>query len=86
VAVLVINNDRLAPHALRLPAPSLRYTLDAASLTDSRIRLNGRVLQLGAADALPAITGLATAADVLAFAPTSITFLAIPDAANEACR
>jgi hypothetical protein len=86
VAVLVINNDRLAPHALRLPAPSLRYTLDAASLTDSRIRLNGRVLQLGAADALPAITGIATAADVLAFAPTSITFLAIPDAANAACR
>ena len=86
VAVLVINTDRIAPHALQLRTPSLRYTLDAASLTDSDVRLNGTPLRLGAADALPAIAGIATAADVVTFAPASITFLAIPEAANKACR
>jgi heparanase 1 len=86
VAVQVINNDRIAPHALRLPTPSLRYTLDAASLTDSHVRLNGTPLRLGAADALPAIAGIVTAPDVLTFAPATITFLAIPEAANEACQ
>jgi heparanase len=86
VAVQVINTDPVAAHALRLPILSLRYTLDAASLTDSNIRLNGTPLRLGAADALPAITGIATAPDVLTFAPASITFLAIPEAANAACQ
>jgi heparanase 1 len=86
VAVLVINSDRLAPHALRLPIPSLRYTLDAPSLTDRLVRLNGTPLRIDATDALPAIAGLATTADLVTFAPASITFLTVPDAANEACR
>ena len=86
VAVQVINTDRIAPHALQLRTPSLRYTLDAASLTDSDVRLNGTPLRLGAADALPAIAGIATAPDVVTFAPASITFLAIAEAANKACR
>ena len=86
VVVEVINNDRVAPHALRLPTPSLRYTIDATSLTDDHVRLNGTPLRLGAADALPALRGIATAADVLTFAPASITFLAISEAANEACQ
>ena len=86
VTLLAINNDRVASHALRLSAASLRYTLDAADLTDTHVRLNGRALRLDAADALPTITGIATAADTLTFAPATITFLAIPGAANEACR
>jgi hypothetical protein len=55
-------------------------------LTDDHVRLNGTPLRLGAADALPALRGIATAADVLTFAPASITFLAISEAANEACQ
>jgi hypothetical protein len=86
VTLLVINNDRVAPRALRLSAASLRYTLDAANLMDTDVRLNSRALRLGAADALPAITGIATAADTLTFAPATITFLSIPGAANEACQ
>ena len=35
VALLVINTDRNAPHALMLPTASVRYTLDAASLLDA---------------------------------------------------
>ena len=53
---------------------------------DTDVRLNGTPLRLGAADALPAITAIATAADTLTFAPATITFLAIPGAANEACQ
>jgi hypothetical protein len=86
VALLAINRDRNAPHALTLPTASLRYTLDAANLLDTSVRLNGNPLQLGAEDKLPTITGSATAANTLTFAQATITFLAIPDAANEACR
>ena len=86
VALLVINTDRDAPHALTLPAASLRYTLDAANLLDDRVRLNGRPLALGPGDELPAITGAPTKAGTLTFAQATITFLAIPDAGNNACR
>jgi hypothetical protein len=86
VALLVINTDRDAPHALTLAAPSLRYTLDAASLLDDRVRLNGRPLQLGPTDELPTIAGAAATAGTLTLAQATITFLAIPDARNDACR
>ena len=84
--VLVINTDRDAPHALVLPVASLRYTLDAAHLLDADVRLNGRTLALDAGDELPAIAGVPTAADIVTFQPVTITFLAIPDAGNNACR
>jgi hypothetical protein len=86
VALLVINPDRDAAHALVLPAASIRYRLDAANPLDEQIRLNGRPLTLSADGELPAVTGEATAADTMSFAPVSITFLAIPAAANNACR
>ena len=86
VALLVINNDRDAPHTLRLAAASLRYTLDAANLLDERVRLNGNALALSAGDELPAIEGVPTAAATVTFAPATITFLAIPEAGNNACR
>jgi heparanase 1 len=86
VALLVINPDRNAAHALKLPAASVRYTLDAANLLDEQVRLNGRPLTLSAGGELPAIAGEATAADAMSFAPGSITFLAVPAAGNSACR
>ena len=46
VVLLVINTDREAPHSLMLPAASVRYTLDAASLLDTAVRLNGSTLAL----------------------------------------
>jgi len=86
VALLVINTDRDAPHALVLPTASLRYTLDAESLLEDRVRLNGSPLLLGAGDELPTIAGAATAASTVTFAQATITFLAIPDAGNNGCR
>jgi hypothetical protein len=86
VVLLVINTDRDAPHALMLPAASVRYTLDAASLLDGDLRLNGRALALAAGDELPTIAGAPTPAATVMFQQATITFLAIPDAGNKACR
>jgi len=65
---------------------SLRYTLDAADLNDAEIRLNGTTLALDPRGGLPDIEGAPVAAGVANFAPATITFLAIPAAANSACR
>jgi heparanase 1 len=86
VALLVINTDRDAPHDLKLPTPSMRYTMDAARLQDADVRLNGHTLALGTGDAVPPIAGMATSAGTVTFAPTTITFLTIPQAGNKACR
>jgi heparanase 1 len=86
VALLVINTDRDAPHSLMLPAASERYTLDAVSLLDTDVRLNGRTLALDATGGLPPIAGVPTTANIVIFEQTSITFLAIPAAGNNACR
>src|SRR5260370_38401822 len=86
VALLVINTDRDAPHALMLPAASMRYTLDAASLLDERVRLNGRGLELSASGELPAIAGVPTTAALVQFAQATTTFLSLPYAANDASR
>jgi hypothetical protein len=86
VAVLAINTDRDATHALRIPDRSFRYTLDAPQLQDATVQLNGERLALNAHDELPALDGRATAAAVVTFAPATITFLAMPDARNAACH
>jgi hypothetical protein len=86
VALLAINADRDAPHTLTLPTASVRYTLDAANLLDERIRLNGHPLTLSAKDELPIIAGVPAAAGMVTFAAATITFLAIVEANNEACR
>jgi hypothetical protein len=72
---------------LALPVPALRYTLAApASLQDMRVQLNGNELKLGDDDTLPELAGAATPAGEQAFAPATITFLALPNAENGACR
>jgi hypothetical protein len=86
VSLLVINSSSNAPRALVLASASERYTLDAANLQDGTVRLDGRTLNLGVKDDLPRIGGVQTAAGALTFAPTTITFLAIPAAANSACQ
>ena len=85
VSLLAINISK-APHALALPLPSERYTLRASRQEDSTVQLNGRVLALGDDDALPDMAAVPTPAGVVSFPPASITFLAIPSAANPACR
>jgi heparanase len=85
VTLLVINTDRNASHSLTMANASERYTLDAASLQDATIRLNGEPLTLGPEDRLPRITGVPASAGILTMAPATITFLAVPAAANSAC-
>ena len=86
VSLLVINPDRNAPHTLTLPAASMRYTIDAADLNSTEVRLNGNALKLGAGDRLPPIEGASTAAGISIFEPATITFLAMPAVDNHACR
>jgi hypothetical protein len=86
VALLVINADRIASHPLTLAKPSQRYTLDAASLRASTVWLNGATLGLDDKGDLPSIAGVRTAAGALSFAPATISFLTIPEAANSACQ
>ena len=47
--------------------------------------LNGLPLRLDPNDDLPEINGRATAAGPIQFDPATVTFLAIPEAANTAC-
>jgi heparanase len=84
VALLAINTERIASATLELPAPASRYALTAAHLTDASVRLNGHELKLGAQ--LPPLDAEPIPPGRLDLAPASITFLAIPDAANPACR
>jgi heparanase 1 len=86
VALLVINNDRNGSRMLKLPVAATRYTLDASDLNDTDVRLNGHLLALAANGRLPPINGTPGAAGIGTFAPATITFLAIPAAANKACR
>lgn len=86
VTVLAINLDRATPHSLDLASASQRYTLPATQLQDASVQLNGQELKLGTGDALPSLTGEATPAGPVTLAPASITFLAIAEANNPACR
>ena len=86
VSLLIIHTDRNAPHSLMLPTASVRYTLEAASLRDANVRLNGRPLALDPGDELPLIAGAPTTANTVTFKQATITFLAIPAAGNNTCR
>jgi hypothetical protein len=69
-----------------LPIASERYILHASDLQSKTVDLNGKTLALGDNDALPVIAATPTPAGVVTFEPTTLTFLAIPKAANRACR
>jgi hypothetical protein len=86
VTLLVINTERDAPHALMLSTASALYTLDAVNPLDARVRMNGTTLALGAGDTLPSIQGAPTPAGAVTFAQATISFVVIPEAANNACR
>ncbi|MGB8398275.1 hypothetical protein [Bradyrhizobium sp.] len=85
-SILVINADRNMPQSLVLAGASERFTLDAVDLQDGTVRLNGVPLEREPKDDFPRLAGIPTAAGALTFAPTTITFLAIPAADNGACR
>lgn len=86
VAILAINADKSNAHELALAAASTRYVLTANDLLDHTVLLNGTELTLNADGDLPAIKGTAEQAGAVALSPRSITFLAVQDAHNRACR
>lgn len=86
VVLLAINSDRSEPQTLSVAGTMLRYTLDAPKLDDGTVRLNGKVLALGPSGKLPPLMGQRVMDGNVVLAPLTITFLAIPDAGNAACR
>ena len=86
VVLLVINNDPQKSHELVLPVSSMRFTLDAATLQDRAVRLNGAVLTAEDVDRLPGTAGLSAGAGTLSFAPATMTFVAIAGARNPSCK
>ena len=86
VSVLVINTSRDASRTLELPIASERYTLQASDLQSKTVELNDKPLALDDNDALPSIAGTPTPSGVITFRHATITFLAMPKAANRACR
>jgi hypothetical protein len=85
VALVAINNSRTERSEVTLPIASVRFTLSAEPLQSASVMLNGQALKLDPNDDLPEINGRAAAAGPIQFAPATITFLAIPEAANTAC-
>jgi hypothetical protein len=86
VVLLAINNDPRDSRELALPSPSVRFTLDAATLQDGAVRMNGTVLAEGALDRFSELAGTSTGAGLVSFAPVSITFLVITGANNGNCN
>jgi heparanase 1 len=86
VTLLILNIDRDTSHTLQLGNDSERYTLEASNLQDAEVRLNGRPLTLETGGNLPRLDGISTSRGAMSIPPASISFLAIPAAANNACR
>ncbi len=86
VALLAINTDAGATHELGIPLRADRYTLTAKDLMDNRVDLNGSELKLTADGDVPAIKGAAAASGVQSLPAASISFFAIPQANNAACK
>ncbi|PLK26624.1 hypothetical protein [Novosphingobium sp. TH158] len=86
VTLVAVNLSTTAAAYLHLHRPSQRYTLTAPELESTSVRLNGRALALSANDRLPALRGQSVKPGNIALPPASITYLAVPGAANPACR
>jgi hypothetical protein len=85
VAFLVVNNDRTRATSIALPGTVDRFTLSAQPLTSRQVLLNGAPLALRANDALPSLVALRQPGATVTFQPATITFLAMPEAANGNC-
>jgi heparanase len=86
VALLAINLDRSKSQPIELATSAERYTLSAKNLQDTRLKLNGSDLRLGADDAIPQLSAVATNSGTVTFESATITFLAIRNANNANCR
>jgi len=86
VVLLVVNADQERPYHIELPLAAERYTLSATTLDQTGVKLDGSQLALGNHDEIPQLKGKAIHKGPIGFESKTITFLAIPDANNAACR
>jgi heparanase len=84
VALLAINASSNAQQ-MDLGKASERYTLSAQQLDSRSVQLNGRTLELQSSGNLPAMKGAKAPSGRMTLDAQTITFLAIPNAGNEAC-
>ena len=85
VTLLAINlRDR--PQALAVGGPVDVYALTASSLDSRTVMLNGNPLVLGPNDTVPDTLPVRKASGKLELAPTSINFIALPEAGNPECK
>lgn len=73
-SLLVINTNQSAT-TVDVPKNAQQYTLTSDELQGKTVKLNGKVLQLGANDAMPAINGKNIKAGNVELPPLSITFI-----------
>jgi heparanase len=85
VALLAINASA-DPQTVDLAKASERYTLSAQQLESRSVQLNGRILALQSDDTIPAMNGTKAPSGRMTLDSQTITFLAVPEAANVACR
>jgi hypothetical protein len=86
VSLLILNTNSTAEQTLDLPTAADRYTLTAPTLTSKTVLLNSKQLTAAADGSLPPIKGQPIKSGNIHLAPATITFLAIPTAANTNCR
>ena len=86
VTLLAINLSRTEAKSIELPTAADRYTLSTPKLDDDRVQLNGQELRLAPNDTLPQLQGARIPSGRFELQPTTITFLAVPEAANDNCR
>ena len=84
VTLLAINLED-APAAVNVSGPVDLYALTATELQSRTVLLNGRPLALNADDTVPAITPTRLTTDGVTLAPTSVNFIALPEAGNPKC-
>ena len=77
-SLLVINTNQSAT-AVDVPKNAQQYTLTSDELQDKTIKLNGKILQLGANDAMPTINGKNITAGNVELPALSITFITFAD-------
>lgn len=85
VTVLAINL-RTALARIEVTGKPEVYALTAGELQSRTVMLNGKPLELGGGDTLPVIEPAQHTTSRLTLAPTSISFVTLPDAGNPACR
>ncbi|WP_439133326.1 hypothetical protein [Pseudomaricurvus sp.] len=85
VTVLAINlQDKT--ETVSVSGPAELYTLTAPELQSRVVQLNGKALELGEGGTLPVIKPEPVDGDNITLAPTSISFITVPEANNTACN